>query len=102
MNPENNKKAFFKVLKKKKRISALSSIPSENDHQWWMQNEDFFRQTKAERIYYQKGHTGWNPKGFFFFRLKKNNSYRSFELHERIKDYRNDKDGSKYERTLAV
>lgn len=41
-------------------------------------------------------------RDFFFFRLKKNNSYRSFELHERIKDYRNDKDGSKYERTLAV
>lgn len=64
---------------------VLNSKPSENSFQKWKQNKDFFRQTIAERIYYQKITLQANPKGSLLGWLKII-SGRSFEIHERMKD----------------
>lgn len=64
----------------------MNCKPSKNIHQKRRQNEDFFSQTKAEQIYYQKIHTAGNPKGSFLG-WSKIISDESFEVHERMKNY---------------
>lgn len=92
---------FIKHWKKQNQTLVLNSKPSENTHQEWRQNEDIFKQTKAERIYNQKILTAGNPKESFSG-WKRTISDEGFELHERTKHYRKDKDQGKYERMLTA